>query len=294
MTLGTRAGISILIPRKEETAFQNGGTERLGILKMKVPQPQGPIYGKNPGCPVPCGLPNLSATGLWREHQSEARSSCSSPPEGPPSCANPSTWEPGSQPRGLRSQVRAALTEQQREPAPRGPALPPARSPGFQVCKPPAAGRADGMLHGRSLAREKQSRVCSVTTRPTQPRPGCGTKPYPRTFVHSRTRHCPRSQGPAQGHPKTWLSARSHVQPAPPFSRPMLHPKGPAGPDSTPHRLNTRKLRRGRGGAGVPHWPRTLHHCPPPSCTQTGLPQGSLRNRKTDVGSQGTSTHSHR
>lgn len=82
----TWAGISMLTPRKEETALQNGGTERLGILKTKVPQVQGPKNGKNPGCPIPSGPPDPSASGLWREHQGEARRSCPSPPEGTPDC----------------------------------------------------------------------------------------------------------------------------------------------------------------------------------------------------------------
>lgn len=109
---------------------------------MKVPPAHGPINGKNSGCPVPSGPPDPSASGPQREHRGEAKRSCSSPPEEPLHCANPSSWEPGPRPPGPGSQARAEPRGQQWEPVPGGPALPPRREPNFPSCKPLAAGRA--------------------------------------------------------------------------------------------------------------------------------------------------------
>lgn len=171
-------------------------------------------------------------------------------------------------PVGLRSWARAEPRELCYSPAAQAPW---SANPGHR--------EAEGALQGWSLAGEQQSRRCSVT-RPTLPHAGWGTAPpgpaaaalpRPAVPVPSCVQHPTRGPGPPRG--------------------PVLHPKGPAGPDSTlgvsehgeaEEWLETELPERpGRPGRG--RCPSLAPgHCPP-CCTQAGLAQGSLRNRRTEA-----------
>lgn len=72
------------------------------------------------------------------------------------------------------------------------------------------------------LRRQGPGTSAAVTTRPTPPHPGCGTKPCPGTSVHAPGAGCGASP-----HPQVCRVPCA----AQPRAGPTLCPEGPAGPD---------------------------------------------------------------